>query len=262
MFIDAHAHLDMYKGNRRKIISQIEENKIFTISNSMDIPSYQENMILSEFSEYIIPTFGIHPWNAPEYASDLNPLRNCIRSSKMIGEVGLDFHFVKDSSEYAAQKKIFEFFLQSAQDQQKIITIHTKGAEKEVLSLLKKYNLERVIIHWYSGPINIFRELISLGVFFTFGVEVLTSKEIQALAKELPSNLLLTETDNPGGYKWLRGKEGQPSILFEVIKKLAELNETEPYNIQRAAHTNFIRLIRNDHNLSEIYRFLLDDLID
>ncbi len=262
MFIDAHAHLDMYKGNRRDIISQIEESKIFTISNSIDIPSYRENMILSEFSEYIIPTFGIHPCNAPDYAGDLNSLRNYVRSSLMIGEVGLDFHFVKDSSEYAAQKKIFEFFLQSAQDQEKIITIHTKGAEQEVLLLLKKYNISRVIIHWYSGPLDIFRELISLGVFFTFGVEVLTSELIQSFAKELPSNLLLTETDNPGGYKWLRGQEGQPTILFEVIKKLAELNEVEPHVIQRAAHTNFIRLIRNDHNLSEIYRFLLDDLID
>ena len=153
MFIDAHAHLDMYQSRRYKIISQIEENKIFTISNSMDIPSYQENMILSEFSEYIIPTFGIHPWNAPEYASDLNPLRNYIRSSKMIGEVGLDFYFIKDSSEYAAQKKIFEFFLQSAQDQQKIITIHTKGAEKEVLFLLSQFVLNlnplRKKIHHY-----------------------------------------------------------------------------------------------------------------
>ena len=261
MYIDAHTHLDRYQGNPRKIVDEITDHRIFTISNSMDIPSFQQNLILGQMSELILPTFGIHPWNAPEYIDQINELRKYLRNSKLIGEVGLDYHFVEDESAYPLQRRLFEFFLQSAADQNKIIEIHTKGAEHEVLDLLHKYTPLRAIIHWYSGPLDILRDYFDLGVCFTVGVEVLTSEHIQDLVKKLPSHLLLTETDNPGGYEWLFKEAGRPLIIKEVVKKIAALKETSEGNIRRACLTNLIRLFRNDPELTDLYQFLLEGLL-
>ena len=151
MFIDAHSHLDRYTEDLEQSLDEISQHKIFTISNSMDLPSYERNLEIASRCNLVLPTFGIHPWNAPEYVDSLEDLRKAINQSPMIGEIGLDHHFVRDASQYPAQAQVFEFFLKAASQQGKIVILHTMGAEQEVLRLLRCHNIRRAIIHWYSG---------------------------------------------------------------------------------------------------------------
>src|SRR5262245_60068378 len=102
----------------------------------MDLPSYHRNVEIAKHSALIIPIFGIHPWNASEYEDRLAALCPMIEESPAIGEIGLDFYWVKDISKYAAQLKVFEFFLSAAEERKKLVNIHTKGAEREALDLL------------------------------------------------------------------------------------------------------------------------------
>ena len=205
MLIDAHSHVDRYDlvGDRalESALAEISQHQILTISNSMDLASYERNLELSKTCEWVLPTFGVHPWNAPQYAACLDDLEEAIASSPMIGEIGLDYHFVTDPSAYPAQRNVFEFLLSAAREQDKVVNVHTKGAEKDVLELLDRYGLPRVIVHWYSGPLDSFRELAARGVYFTVGIEVLYSAHIRTIAQEIPRGRLLTETDNPGGPK-------------------------------------------------------------
>ena len=195
MLIDAHSHLDRYElVDERALesaLAEITQHGIFTISNSMDLPSYKRNLQIGEMCDLVLPIFGVHPWNAPEYADRLEDLREAIERSPMLGEIGLDFYFVEDASAYPDQRRVFEFLLGAAREQEKIVTLHTKGAEKEVLQILDRYDIPRVIVHWYSGPLDIFRELVARGVYFTVGVEVLYSEHIRAIAQEIPSGKLL-----------------------------------------------------------------------
>ena len=140
MFIDAHSHLDRYAEELEQSLDEINQNKIFTISNSMDLQSYERNLEIAAMSSFVLPTFGIHPWNAPEYANHLKDLDGAIAKSPILGEIGLDYFFVKDVSQYPAQKKVFEYFLNSANRLNKIVNLHTKGAEKDVLSMLQSCN--------------------------------------------------------------------------------------------------------------------------
>ena len=135
---------------------------------------------------------------AAEYANRLPEIRRHIESSPAIGEIGLDFHWVKDASTYPAQRKVLEYFIAAAAEQNKFVNLHTKAGEKEILDLLEKYDVRRAIIHWYSGPMDILRAMIDFGCYFTIGVEVLYSDYIKDIAKAVPDHLLLTETDNPG----------------------------------------------------------------
>lgn len=253
MLIDAHAHLDRYEDELDSALEEITQHRIFTVSNSMDLPSYRQNLKIGEMCEFVLPTFGVHPWNASEYADRLEDLNNAIEQSPILGEIGLDYHFVADPSRYKAQLKVFEFFLAAAKEQEKIVNLHTKGAEKKVLHLLDRYDIQRAIVHWYSGPLDVFHELVPKGAYFTIGVEVLYSEHIQTIARELPAEQLLTETDNPGGPKGLTGTLGMPLLIEDVVQALAGLRKTTAKVIIQTVQTNFARLIRNDPWLSETY---------
>ncbi|UCD57036.1 MAG: TatD family hydrolase, partial [Candidatus Hydrogenedentota bacterium] len=108
-------------------------------------------------------------------------------------------------------------------------------------------------VHWYSGPLDVFHELVAEGTYFTIGFEVLHSEHIRTIARELPSEQLLTETDNPGGPSWLTGKPGMPLLIGDVVQALADLKKTSAEAVIQTVETNFAKLIRDDPWLRETY---------
>src|SRR5215475_712749 len=246
MLIDAHVHLDKYGPDLNEALQEIRTHHIFTIAVAMDVPSYQHSLEIGDECDLVLPTFGIHPRRAPEYADRLSELGSLIEQSPAIGEIGLDFHWVKDSSQYPGQVKVLEYFLAAAREQKKIVNLHTKGAEITILDLLERYDIERAIIHWYSGPLDILRNLIEFGAYFTIGVEVSYSESIQAIAREIPDHLLLTETDNPGGLKWLKEVVGMPRHVQDVIDVTARVRSSAPESVARIVQENFLRMIEVD----------------
>ena len=91
-------------------------------------------------------------------------------------------------------------------------------------------------------------------LFFTIGVEILYSDHIRKLARQLPIKQLLTETDNPGGYRWMTGEIGMPSLIMNVLDAIAEIKDTTTENVVQNVQDNFIQLIRTDRHLTEIRR--------
>lgn len=251
MLIDAHVHLDKYGDLLDEALKEIESERIFTFATAMDLPSYQELQQIGRRSALVLPTFGIHPRRAPQCADGLSELSPYIETSPAIGEIGLDFHWVKNSSEYPAQLKVVEYFFAAAREQKKIVNLHTKGGERQILELLERYDVTRPIIHWYSGPLDILRALVQFGAYFTIGVELRYSETIQAIAREIPDRLLLTETDNPGGLKWLKGIVGMPSEIQTVVNELARIKGSTPESMARIVHANFLELIGDDPWLQE-----------
>jgi TatD DNase family protein len=259
VFIDAHSHLDRYAEDLGQSLDETKQHKIFTISNSMDLQSYERNLEIATKSSFVLPTFGVHPWNAPDYVNRLKDLNGVIAQSPMLGEIGLDYFFVKDVSQYPAQKKVFEFLLASANKNNKIVNIHTKGAEKDVLAILLSHNIQRAIIHWYSGPRNILKALVNQGFYFTIGVEVLYSQHIQDIAAFLPSELLLTETDNPGGKRSLTDRVGYPLLIKDITQKVAEIRKMTLKATADMVRNNLVKLFHNDSRLSASYILLTDE---
>jgi TatD DNase family protein len=256
MLIDAHVHLDKYGDLLADALRQIESENIFTVATAMDVASYEDLQEIGRRSALVLPTFGIHPRRAPQYVDRLRELGPYIETSPAIGEIGLDFHWVKDRSEYPAQLKVLKYFFAAAREQKKVVNLHTKGGERSILDLLERYDVNRPIIHWYSGPLDILRALVQFGAYFTVGVEILYSETIQAIAREIPDGLLLTETDNPGGLKWLKGIMGMPSDIKKVIDELARIKSSTPELISRMVHTNFVKLIQNDPWLRQVQTLL------
>jgi TatD DNase family protein len=124
----------------------------------------------------------------------------------------------------------------------KIVNLHTSGAEAETLALLARYEIRRTIVHGYAGPLDLIPALVAQGAFFTVGVEVLFSADIQAIAREIPAERLLTEIDNPNGLEGLTGAIGMPRRLCEVLEKLATVRRCTAEALARTVAANFARL--------------------
>lgn len=263
MLIDAHSHVDRYdlvdERALASALAEIAQHRILTFSNSMDLSSYRRNLEISQTCDLVLPAFGVHPWNAPENVDRLQHFDEALEQSSMIGEIGLDHHFVDDASAYPDQERVFEYFLGAAREQDKIVNLHSKGAEKEVLELLDRYHIRRAIVHWYSGALDIFREMVARGAYFTVGIEVLYSEHIQAIARAIPSEQLLTETDNPGGPKESVGRPGMPALVKDVLRGIAEARRTTVQAVVQTVQANLVELLRDDPWLTDTYHMLLKE---
>jgi TatD DNase family protein len=221
MLVDAHAHIDWYTDALPAALDQIGRRRILTMAVAMDVPSYLKTIEIGRSSPYIIPTFGIHPWEAARYADRLHELDSHLQDTPVIGEAGLDFHYVKDSGLYAGQIKVFEYQCAWAGRMSKPMNLHTKGAEHEVLEMLKRFGIGRSIIHWYAGPASLIESYLAEGCYFTVGVDVLNPRKKRSIAEILPLDRILLETDNPGGYQWLADEPGMPDLLLTIMEKLS-----------------------------------------
>lgn len=259
MLVDAHTHLDRYEDELDDAVAEIDRYRIISICTSMNVPSYLRNKEIARRSDLILPIFGVHPWNASGYVEHLDEIELYVKESPVFGEVGLDYYYVKHAHRYPAQRRVFEVFVRAAAEQNKVLNLHTKGAEEDVLGFLDRYGIKRAIVHWYSGPLDILDELISRGYYFTVGVELMQSDAIKAVAAKIPMDLMLTESDNPGAVKWLSGGVGMPSVVEDVVACLADLKGETPEATAAAVHANLGRLLGDDPSIPQGFQNLLRD---
>ncbi|HHE41570.1 MAG TPA: TatD family deoxyribonuclease [Dehalococcoidia bacterium] len=245
--VDAHAHLDEYPDTWLGVVlDQLEEHRIATITVAMAPQAYERGLQIQQRSRYVLAALGVHPWNAHHFVTRLDDLEELLEESPMLGEVGLDFRNVRDPSLYDSQERVFEFFLDAAKRWDKIVNVHTSGAESEVVELLERYDTRRAIIHWYSGPQEPLRRLIERGCYFTFGCELLASESIQQIAAAVPPELLLTETDNPGGPQWVFGEPSMPDLVRTVLQALAIVHKRDLSDMAEQVRRNMLALIGGD----------------
>ena len=250
MLLDAHTHLDHFDDATLDVaLDEIAAQRILTVAVAVDPPSYARTLEIAARSPLVLPCFGIHPWRAHRYAHDLDAIEPLIDTSPLLGEIGLDYVWDEDPAHYPAQRAVLAHFLQAAAAQDKIVNLHTKGAEHDVVTLLDRYGVRRAIVHWYSGPRDAFSALIEHGCYFTFGVETLHSPSIQTLAQLAPLDRLLTETDGPAGLHWLTGEVGMPHHILDVLQSLADLRGLSVAGVTSFVMANWQRLIAGDRRL-------------
>ncbi len=250
MFIDAHAHLDKYDAEEIPgVLDAIERLGILTLSVSVDVPSFLRTEMIAARSNLVVPAFGVQPWEAPRYVDALEDVEGLVERSPLIGEIGLDYRFVPDESQYGAQRTVFARFLTWAREQRKLVNVHCAGAEHDTVDLLREHGIERGIIHWYSGPLDVLAQLITAGFMFTVGVELLHSDHVRTVARAIPTDQLLTETDNPGGPRWVTGETGYPPLIESIVDELARIRGVERGNLLATVHSNVVRLVEHDAHL-------------
>lgn len=245
MYIDFHNHIDFYKNKElQKVYKDIEKNNIKVISCAMDEESYKNNLRFSKECDRIIPTFGIHPWRVTKEILNFDIYDDYIKNSKMIGEVGLDFHWVEDKSTFEPQVKVFKHFVKKAKKYDKYLNIHTKGAEELIYNILYKENmLEKSIIHWYSGDSHTLNKFIDANSLFTISVDINYSEKTKEIAKLIPISNILAETDGPTALEWVNGVYGMPSEIINVYNGICGVKNIDDSELKYYINKNYNDII-------------------
>jgi len=241
--VDAHVHVDGYREDWPAVRAEIRRHGIVSLAVSMDVDSYRATVALSRDEPLVLPSFGIHPWNAPQWVGRLDELETLVDEAPMLGEVGLDRRFVKDPDAYGPQEEVFAFFLDAALRTGKVLNVHTSGAETIIADKMREAGAPLAVVHWYNGPMRPLAALVEMGVYFSVGVEVLRSERIAKIARRIPLDRLLSETDNPGGWAWLEGPAGKPALLERVVDRLAEVRAMDRVEMMGLLEANARRLL-------------------
>ena len=232
--IDVHCHFDMAK-NPEKYISDNEKKKVLTIGMT-NLPSHFQ-MGVNHVRQYkhIRLALGLHPLRANEHVNEYLKFAEYVKQTSYIGEVGLDF-LREGINTKEAQLRSFEYVLSCIKGQKKIVSLHSRRAEKETFELLKDKNIENAIFHWYSGSLSIQKKIIDSGFFFSINSAMIDTENGRRIIKEIPKNLILTETDFPFIEK------SNISLVYNYLSNLWGIPENE---VEWLIDLNFKRLIQN-----------------
>lgn len=249
MYIDFHSHIHMYTSEEVEEIMKVYENLgVFTLSNSLDIASYNYSSEKFSGCRCIYPSFGIHPWRS-DSIMDLNNIDSYLDGSHIIGEVGLDYLWTEIDRD--VQMKVFRYILEYCKKNNVIMTIHTKNAESDVVRLLKEYDYSNCVIHWYSGDIENFQILKDMGCYFTVSGQIINDDYYLENYK-IPMDKILLETDNPGSYGWITGEESGYDDIIKIYKKLAlRLNMTSQELVKKVEE-NFTNLMKSSERSNRL----------
>lgn len=195
MIIDTHCHIDLYPNPRQVLEDSVQAN--ITVLAMTNLPSHFE-MGYAHFQSLkkIRLALGMHPLMANSHKKEFDLFLKNLNKTSYIGEVGLDF-----SKEGISTKEIqidtFSKILNIISGQKKILSVHSRKAEKEVLDLLIKNNIQSAIFHWYSGGLNLIDTIAVAGYFFSINSAMVKSISGRKIISKIPRQLVLTETDGP-----------------------------------------------------------------
>ncbi len=234
--VDAHCHLHDFTDTRIRELAE----KFTIVAVSDDEPSSIKTLRLAETYDTVIPCVGVHPWCADKVTMD-EVERTCRLAERAlcIGEVGLDTKFVPDTIE--RQREIFTKFLQVAREYSLPVNLHSAGTWREVYEMLLRYDIERAVFHWYTGPLDLLEDIVRHGFYVSINVAVKIQKKHQEVAKRLPLENMLLESDGPYTY---RGLELEPGLIQESVKVLSQLLKVDSETIVEKARSNLARLFR------------------
>lgn len=235
--IDTHFHLDFYK-THKKIYTEINEMKQYTLCMTNSPGVYLSCKRLYSETKYLKFALGFHPLDSSLTKYDFNDFIKFAKNSKYIGEVGLDF---KSANALKKEEQIYYFdrIVKLCAKDNKIFSVHIKGAESKLIEILKKYKPSKCIIHWYSGSIEHMNELILLGCYFSVNSNMLQAKQAIQRISLIPSHRLLIESDGP--FTRVNGVKYLPNLLFDVYVMVATVRKEK--KLIEQVFNNFKRIL-------------------
>jgi len=243
-FVDTHCHLDLYK-SPIEIIKDAEKASVLIVSvtNTPSVFHFTEN-ISNNFSN-VIPSIGLHPELAIKRKNELTQMWDILTRTKFIGEIGLDY-IKKDQSERKIQRDVFSQIIQRCYDlSNKVLTIHSRRSVVDVFAIIGSSFPGKIILHWFTGTKNQAMKAVQNGYYFSFNSSMLKSKNGQLMAKIIPRERILTETDGP--FISMNGEPIRPGKTPQIVSMLANLLNVEKEFLQKKIIENFQALYTTDY---------------
>jgi len=226
--VDSHAHLEELEDLHVSLQEAKAAGICGIIAVGMNIESNKNILKIAKANtQYIYPALGYHHWQIKEeeVEANLSFIRSHVEKGVALGEIGLDYK-IKVKKEL--QWKVFERLLDIASESNKPVIIHSRYSHQRALESVKEKKIKHAVFHWYSGPVDLLEEILSMGYFISATPALVYSPPHQEAIKRAPLDRILLETDTPVSYQ---GRESRPKDVYVTLREVARLKRLEPYRV-------------------------------
>ncbi|NCN99025.1 hypothetical protein COU62_00015 [Candidatus Pacearchaeota archaeon CG10_big_fil_rev_8_21_14_0_10_35_219] len=238
MFIDVHCHLDLLEKEikLKKAVERARKKNIIIVSDGID--SETNKKMLEYFEEYGVKIcLGVYPDEPGNIDEEIEFIRKNSEKVWGIGEVGMDF--VKGKSK--KQETVFKKFISLSKELDKPITVHSRKAERECIEILEKAEAKKVIMHYFSGNLKLVSRIIDNGWFLSIPTAVKRSEHFQNVARIVPIEQLLCETDSPYSHPDKKFPN-EPVNVLESYQMIAKMKGLNLKYVEKRIEENFLKL--------------------
>lgn len=258
ILVDDHCHLthELYKDQLDAVLDRARKAGVKGIvCSGVNVPTNREVLELArKYGPLVKCSFGIYPTDAIgegadeaglakqkgpiDIDSELQFIKEHKDEISAIGEVGLDFHWIKDEAKHKLMKENFEKIISFAEKIKKPLVIHSRKAEKECLDILESSNVVNVVQHCFSGKKKLVRRAVDLGHYISIPAAVTHVPQFQMNAELVPLNQIITETDGP----WMspvKGTPSEPAFVKYGVEKISAIKGFEAEEVANAIWVNF-----------------------
>ena len=253
MFVDSHCHLDFpdLASREDEILATMAANDVGTaLCISVKLEDFPRVRSLAERHAHLWATVGVHPDNDGVEEPDVARLVALADHPKVvaIGETGLDYYWQKDAPEW--QRARFRTHIRAARATGKPLVIHTRSAADDTLRLMREEQAGEAggVMHCFTESWEVAEAALEQGFYISFSgiVTFRNAKDLKEVAKRVPLDRLLIETDSP----YLapmphRGRTNEPGWVVHVAEEIARLRDQPLASIEQATTDNFFRLFRH-----------------
>ena len=226
-YVDVHAHLNekIFDKDRAQILKECEDKGIFVVNCGGTPEGNRKSISLLKYPNINL-NMGIYPFQAIEmdnkkFFDELEFIDKNRDKIVGIGEVGIDFHWIKDKKKQQLEIERFKEIVWFANKRRLPLNVHSRDAEEEVVSILSKTANVPIILHSFGGGLEIAKKAASEGFYISIPPIIEKSKIRQRIASEIPLGNILTETDSP--YMGPTKERNDPRNIPLVVKKISEL---------------------------------------
>lgn len=250
MFVDSHCHVNFPElaAQMPDILERMKNNGVGrALCVSVNLPDWPGLLHLVEQHDELYASVGVHP----DYENTIEPtVEDLIERSAhpkviAIGETGLDYYRL--TGDLSWQRERFRRHIRAARQTQLPLIIHTRSSSQDTLDIMKEEGAQeaRGVMHCFTESWEVAQASMDLGFYISFSGIVTFKKatELQEVARRMPLDRILIETDSP----YLapvphRGKLNDPSKVVHVAEMIATLRSTTVKAIEEASTNNFYNL--------------------
>ncbi len=251
--VDSHCHLPLMAEEKtgftlQEVMAKASDAGVgHMLCASVDLDSYPGILDIARHYPQVFASVGVHPNTETGEEPTAAQLAQLAADERVvaIGETGLDYFRSEGDLEW--QRERFRKHIQAAREVGKPLIIHTREARDDVLRILQEEGADAVagVMHCFVEDWDTALAAMDLGFYISLSgiVTFRNAGELKEIAKQLPLERLLLETDSP----YLapvpyRGKPNQPAYVRQVAEQVAELREMSLTDLARATTANFFRL--------------------
>lgn len=255
MFTDTHCHLTMldltpYNGSLDAALDAARQANVTKFMGiSVDLDDHIQLAKIAERYDDVGYSVGVHPCEDPQIMQRATTeyLIELAQSSKVwaLGETGLDYYHSQDFVH--EQKECFARHIHASQQTKKPVVVHTRASKHDTLDIIRAEKSSHGILHCFTEDLDTAKAVLDCGYYISFSgiVSFKNAQDLRDVAKKVPLDRLLIETDSP----YLapvpyRGKTNEPKYVPHVAAALAELYGCSAEELGRITSQNFENLLK------------------